>query len=152
MVARRLLVVSLPVALGACLGVEDEIASAGHTPPEASLRTPVIAAAGVTVLLDASASIDRDGDPLVYVFELDDGTAPQRTTEPVLAHLFTAPGLYTVRVRVVDPAGNESIAAQDVAVRTELPTPLNFCEKESDCIVGDECEAGMCFSTGGALE
>ncbi len=131
---------------------EEPLPAEPNTPPEAGLRTPVIAPVGRPVAIDASASSDRNADPLTYVFEFNDGSDTLRSAEALVYHTFAAQGLYSVRVRVIDLVGGESIAAQDVAVRDEYPDPPDFCEKSTDCVVGNECERGVCYATGGTLE
>jgi len=131
---------------------EEPVPTERNVPPEASLRTPVIAPVGRPVPIDASASSDANADPLTFVFEFNDGTLPQRSAEPLVYHTFTAEGLYSVRVRVIDLLAAEAVAAQDIAVRAEYPAIPDFCDKASDCVVGSECDHGVCYATGGALE
>jgi len=54
-------------------------------------------------------------------------------------------------VRVVDPAGSEGLAVQDVAVRAGV-SDIPRCERACDCVLGDECDGGLCYSTGGAID
>ena len=139
--------------LAGCLGFEEDPGVHSRTaPPEASLRTPVIAPVGQPVLLDASGSADRAGRALTYVFDVSDGTDAVRSTDPVIPHVFAHQGLFSVHVRVIDAAGQEAHAVQDIVVRSDYPDHPDFCRKASDCVVGDECEAGVCYSTGGALD
>ncbi len=139
--------------IAGCVGLDEDPGLHARTaPPDASLRTPVIAPVGQPVLLDASASVDRAGRALSFVFEVSDGTEPVRSTEPAIQHVFARQGLFTVHVRVVDAAGQEAHAAQDIIVRADYPDHPEFCQKASDCVVGDECDAGVCYSTGGALD
>jgi hypothetical protein len=136
------------VALAGCVEAGDDPLRVTQ-PRVASLRAPVIAPVGQPVTLDASGTTGRELEPLSFVFDLSDGSEPLRTTEPVVQHVFAHEGLYSVRVRVIDAAGREAAAIQDVAVRADRPAP---CLRASDCLVGDECEAGLCWSTGGSIE
>lgn len=144
----RTLSLVLAVALAGCVEPGDDPRRVTQV-RMASLRVPVIALVGEPVTLDASATTDRELEPLSFVFELSDGTEPRISAEPAVQHVFTRAGLYTVRVRVIDNAGREVMAIQDVAVRSELPPP---CQRASDCLVGDECDEGLCWSTGGSIE
>lgn len=137
------------LALGGCLMAEEH---ARNTPPVSSLRAPVIAPAGYAVVVDASASLDPEGDALTFVFDFGDGAGPVRSAEATLSHVFNDEGLYSVSVRVIDASGAESVATQDIAVRLDFPDPPDFCETSSDCVVGDECTAGICYSVGGAVD
>jgi hypothetical protein len=153
MFARTLSLLAVAWLIAGCFGGEEQPPSRGrNSPPEASLRAPVIAPLGVPVALDASSSTDRDADPLTYVFDFGDGSAPVRSNEPVVQHVFSSEGLFSVRVQVLDPSGGGSVAVQDIAVRAGFPDSPHLCDKASDCVVGDDCEAGVCFSTGGTLE
>lgn len=148
----RLTLVALASTL-ACAGGVDEAGGTRHnTPPAAALKAPVIAPMGRGVTLDASASADADGDPLSYVFELNDGSESFPTAEPVISHTFSSAGLFTVVVRVIDLHGDETRAAQDIAVRAEYPEVPDFCEASADCVVGDVCEGGVCYSLGGEID
>ena len=139
--------------LAGCVEADEEPgASTSHFPPEASLRAPVIARVGATVSFDANASTTSQNAPLVYVFDFGDGTHPVRSTDSTIQHVFAHEGLYSVRVQVFDAAGDESLAVQDVAIREDFSEPPDFCAKASDCLVGNECSAGVCYSTGGAVE
>ncbi len=134
-----------------CLGFEDDSASLEqHPPPEASLRVPVIAPVGAPVTIDASASSDAFGIT-IYVFDFNDGTEPLTATEPIVQHVFARQGLYSVQVTVQNQSGMSAMAAQDIAVRDDYPSEPAFCATAADCVVGDECAGGVCFSTGGDL-
>jgi hypothetical protein len=145
----RVLSLTVAVALAGCVDSGEEPLARVTQARIASLRAPVIALVGQPVTLDASATTGRDLEALSFVFELSDGTEPLRSTEPVLQHVFTHVGLYSVRLRVVDTAGHEAVAIQDVSVRADRPPP---CQRASDCLVGDECDAGVCWSIGGSIE
>ncbi len=62
-----------------------------------------IRAVGIPVTLTAQA-IDPGGDPLVYRFELGDGTVIESTTESTIEHIYDTPGEKEVRVVVTDDA------------------------------------------------
>lgn len=141
------------VSLWAC-GEDGEQAMGGtlNRDPVAVLRTPVIAPLERPVELDASRSFDPDGDTLKYVFEFTDGSRPASADLPISSHRFTGPGLFTVRLRVLDPTGAESAAEHDITIRLEYPEPPNFCSVGTDCVVGVECVDAVCFNVGGTLD
>lgn len=112
----------------------------------------MIAPLGVPVAFDASASLDPDGDPLTYVFHFNDGSEAAHTGEPLAFHTFNREALVTVVVRVVDLRGIEAMACQDVSIRGEYPSPPDFCDVLRPCVVGDECDDGVCFANGGAID
>jgi hypothetical protein len=53
------------------------------------------------VEFDASASTGPEGR--LYRFDFGDGSQPRLTTEPGVTHVYTVPGTFTARVRVIDP-------------------------------------------------
>ena len=121
-------------------------------PPVAMLKAPVIAQLGHGALLDASASHDPEGEPLTYIFQFSDGSNAVHTSDPICEHTFGREAIYTVLLRVVDLVGHESMAEQDVTVRAEFPNPPDFCAEHRDCVVGDECDNGVCYANGGTIE
>ncbi|MEK7705798.1 MAG: PKD domain-containing protein [Myxococcota bacterium] len=145
---------ALLAALGsACVGPTDPAADpATNAAPEAALRLPVIAPVGLPIDLDASASLDADHDPLTYFFEVGDGTAAVHSGTAIVSHTYEAAGLYTVYVRAIDLDGAEGNAAQDITVIDEYPAVPDYCHEAVDCVVGDECSAGVCYSNGGGLD
>lgn len=142
----------LAMVFAGCLAPEDPSKDADNTAPFASLRAPVIAPADKPVPLDAGESFDEEGGPLLYVFELGDGSHPLESSDALVTPTFQSAGLYTVLLRVIDSAGLEGHAEQDITVRLEYPEPPDFCEVSEDCVVGDLCEAGVCYSLGGTLD
>ncbi len=104
------------------------------------------------VRFDASRSIDYDADPLTYVFQFGDGSEALHSADPVVYHAFIVEAVYEVAVRAIDIHGEESMAAQDVSVRNNFPDPPDFCLGDADCTGGNECDGGVCFSTGGTVE
>ncbi|MEO0811505.1 MAG: PKD domain-containing protein [Myxococcota bacterium] len=148
-----LLVVASASFMCACAdGVDSVDTETRNSAPIALLTTPVIAPADAPVTLDASDSFDPDRDGLSFVFEPNDGSDPIESALPRIEHTFLGPGLFTVVVRAIDFEGLEGLAAQDVTVRLEYPEPPDFCSETEDCVIGDFCDEGVCFITGGTLE
>lgn len=88
-----------------------------NTAPSAALSTsPNPATTDDTVTLDASGSDDDDGTITTYDFDFGNGTFVSNGADPTATHKFAAPGTYTVRVRVTDNKGGQSIASDSVTV------------------------------------
>ncbi|MBI5510117.1 MAG: PKD domain-containing protein [Deltaproteobacteria bacterium] len=138
-------------SFSACNPPEDDLVR-GNTPPVAALRAPVIAPQGMPVRFDASASQDDDGDLLTFVFQWNDGTEATRASESAATHVFGREILVTVVVHAIDIHGAEALAEQDVSIRLDYPSPPDFCDAGRPCVVGDECDAGVCYANGGSVE
>lgn len=65
---------------------------------------------GMTVTFDAGASTDPDGTVVEYRWDFGDGTT-RATSAPETTHVYSAPGVYPVRLVVVDADGDESVPA-----------------------------------------
>lgn len=127
------------------------------TLPRAMLRTPVEATTDALVELDGSTSRDASGLGLSYVFDVlgngdATGTVVSSGKEPRCSHRFARPGIYTVRLRVIDASQRDALAVQDIVIRSDAETIDGPCHVASDCVLGDACEHGVCFSVGGAVD
>lgn len=136
-----------------CVGPTDPATDNGvNAAPQAALRLPVIGPVRAPIVFDASASTDADHDPLTYVFDAGDGSAAVQVSTPTVTHVYESPGLYSVYLRVMDLDGAESTAAQDISVIDEYPAAPDYCGTAADCVVGDECMEGVCYTNGGGLD
>ncbi|MEM6730102.1 MAG: PKD domain-containing protein [Myxococcota bacterium] len=149
---RALLCTTVALSFACANDVDSVDSGTRNSAPVAMLTAPVIAPSDQPVMLDASESFDPEGDVLTFVFELGDGSDPVESIDPVLLHTFNGPGLFTVVVRAIDVFDLEGLAAQDVTVRLEYPDPPDFCSETVPCVVGDLCDGGVCFSTGGTID
>ena len=114
--------------LGLCLaGCQD----LPNLPPDASfVFSPVspIVAGETTVVFNAAASRDDDGQIRTYVWNFGDGSPEQSLSAPTVTYVFPdTPARclevqYTVQLTVVDDAGDTGFASERVRV-IELPTP-----------------------------
>jgi len=88
-------------------------------PPTASASVPVHTRSGQTVIFDATASSDPDGDIVTYTYEFGDGTSVTTSADRV-PHTFTTSGPVRLawRVVVTDDAG-----LQDAVTGTIKVTP-----------------------------
>jgi PKD repeat protein len=69
------------------------------------------------VNFDATDSFDVDGSVVAYHWDFDDGEPGMTTTVPTVAHTFTEPGDYRVKVRVEDNQGAISEGPARIGVR-----------------------------------
>ncbi len=93
------------------------------------------------VILNATKSIDADGDELVYSFDYGDGEKAEEGPAPVARHAYKAAGTYAVKLTVTDrlprqtfnvappPAKDSAVLRLETAAGTELelnwPLPTN---------------------------
>ena len=99
-----------------------------NNPPVADAGGPYLVAAGGSVILDASASSDPDGNTLNYFWNLDDdgffggpGDATGVTTVFDTSSL-TAPATWPVFVLVQDQFGAYDTASATIVVTSEVPS------------------------------
>ena len=89
------------------------------SPPVAVARVDrATGAAPHAVRFDASESTDADGDISGYVWDFGDGSG---STEPSVAHVFTAPGVFTATLTVFDGTGNSAKANVTVTAEDTCP-------------------------------
>jgi parallel beta-helix repeat protein len=94
------------------------------TPPTAALNvTPNSGTAPFQVTADASGSTSGTNPIVSYTFDFGDGSpevGPQ--TSPTATHVYSQPGIRTVKVTVTDSGGLASSTTQQVLVRDAPPT------------------------------
>jgi glucose/arabinose dehydrogenase/PKD repeat protein len=84
-------------------------AEGGNLWPTAQLNAgPLQGAAPLTVEFSAVGSTDPEGDPLSYVWDFGDGSAPMTSTQPFVAHEYASDGDYVVSLQVFDAQGGRS--------------------------------------------
>ncbi len=108
---------------GAANDTANDIARARQTvavnfPPKADAGKDIRTCEQL-VFFDGSASTDPDQDPLAYHWDFGDKSGSQGVAA---SHLFTAPGLYPVRLRVDDNTGlGNSSDSKQIAVQINGP-------------------------------
>ena len=110
---------------GTCFRADDAsvVFTPREAPPAAALAvSPSVGAVPVSVTADASRSTDIDSTPIAaYTFDFGDGTPPVGPQPgPIATHTYTADGVYTVTVTVVDTAGLSGTASASVRVKPNL--------------------------------
>jgi len=83
-----------------------------EAPYAAVHSTPKDPAPSQPVRIDASESVDKNGNPCKnYVFDFGDGSPPVSSPNPVVNHAYDKPGTYPVTVIVTDRYGKKANAA-----------------------------------------
>jgi len=92
-------------------------------PPYAALKsTPPEAAINQPVLFDASDSHDFEGNPCVkFVWDFGDGSPKKTTDTPTTEHPYAKPGVFPVKVDVIDKNGQKANAGINQRVREPKP-------------------------------
>ena len=92
-------------------------------PTAVATANPVSGPAPLTVVFDASASTDPDGQPLLYTWDLNgDGTFDDSTSSSP-THTYAAAGTYTVRLRVSDTDGLSDTVLLTISASNGPPVP-----------------------------
>ncbi len=92
-----------------------------NRPPVALLDPP--SCTGLSCTFDAAASWDPDGDELSFAWGLGDGSESEG---PTVAHTYSQPGLYSIRLEVVDTQGAAAAISTTIDVRLEPDVPIGF--------------------------
>lgn len=87
---------------------------------------------GAELVFNASESRDPDGSIVKYVWDFGDGTTLE-TENPVVTHVYDAPGTYTVVLTVVDDDGLESRLEVEVTIAAIAKPTERAGRFESDC-------------------
>lgn len=86
---------------------------ASNEAPVADAGGPYLVKPGARLVLDASGSVDADGDVLTYAWDLDgDGAFDDATGPTATFHAHRPPGSYPVAVQVSD--GTETVTAETI--------------------------------------
>lgn len=85
-----------------------EIGVRVNAPPVVEIDAPGVACVGQEIVLDASRSLDGEGDELRYRWDLGDGS---RAEGPVVRHRYERPGIYPVTVLADDGSGAANATA-----------------------------------------
>jgi plastocyanin len=106
------------------IGMRGEVLVTVNDPPVASFSAPLSAEQGSAVTLDASSSMDPNGQALTYAWDFDgDGTFEETSTSATVVHAFPAPGSFTVGLRVTDSNDDAVGPESSTAVQTITIVP-----------------------------
>ena len=100
-----------------------------RSPIASATATPDNGQEPLTVSFDGSASRDPEGEALSYAWDFEgDGTVD--ATTPTATHTYTAPGAYSARLTVTDPAGKSGttllpITAGNARPQVSFAGPVN---------------------------
>lgn len=89
-----------------------------NQPPKVIVSIPNKARVGEEVFFDASDTIDSDGDPITFAWDLGDGS---RSSRSAFAHVFQQPGVYTVSL-TVRAGSHEEKTSEKIVVSPALPS------------------------------
>ncbi|MEA2269725.1 MAG: hypothetical protein QOC64_2335 [Solirubrobacteraceae bacterium] len=117
---------------------------------------PAVAVVGSPVTLDASESVDLDGEILTYEWDLDGdaafgGAQDAVTTSPTLQHTFAGGAAVAIRLRVTDDSGDAALgrATSDPVTITPNRRPVVVVGAAPDTVTAGDPVA---FSAGGSSD
>ena len=90
--------------------------------PVARFSAPATAEANEAVSFDASASVDPEGDPLIYSWDFGDGTT-QQVSWPQTEHRYAVARTHIARLTVSDHEGASDTASQVISISQPLVIP-----------------------------
>ncbi|RBY85739.1 PKD domain-containing protein [Blastococcus sp. TF02A-30] len=102
-----------------------------------------------TVSVDASGTVDPEGDPITYAWDFGDGSSESGVTA---SRTFAADGSYPVKLTVTDPSGAPGVMTKTVTVSTvpvvtpepEAPSlPISDLAADVVTFMGREGDAGL---------
>jgi fibronectin type 3 domain-containing protein len=101
----------------------NQLAHPGSGVPKAAVTVPAEAYPGVPVELSGEGSLDSNGAPLSYAWDVDGNGYGAAGSSPDTTAVFAAPGDRTVRLRVANPAGTTAVATATVHVIADPGPP-----------------------------
>ena len=122
------------IALGSGWGGEFYIRNISELPPSPKFSySPSNAATHVPIVFNASRSSDPQGPIVNYTWLFGDGVI-NSTDQPVIAHVFSDPGVFNVTLTVANSAGMQASTSQTVHVLQS--TYLSISTDSSTAAVG----------------
>ncbi len=97
--------------------------SATNHSPTADAGGPYEAAEGKAVTLSAESSTDVDGDPLAFVWDFGDGSAPLTTTATTVDHTYADNGTYAISLTADDGRQGSGVDTTHATVTNVAPKP-----------------------------
>ena len=108
---RRLRVLSVGLTLIMAFAILYGCALFNRAPIASFNVVPTTGPSPLLVEVNASSSIDPDGDTLIYAWDFDDGSFGSGVA---LTHTYTADGQYTIRLTVTDSQGQQGTTVQTI--------------------------------------
>lgn len=106
--------------------------------------TPIVPVVNETVIFNASDSYDPDGRIVSYEWDFSDGNVTT-TTNPIITHIYTAIGNYTVTLTVTD---NDAKSTSTSAMVSVIKYPIaNFTYSPETPLVGQSVTFNATLST-----
>src|SRR5882672_5808953 len=102
--------------------------------PHANAGGPYSGIVNSPVSFDGTGSSDPDGDALTYAWDFGDGHTCLGATP---MHVYPAPGIYNIILRVTDPDGNYDEDVTTVTIRSEISVVLALKNGKSTINLGD---------------
>jgi len=95
----------------------SDIVGVRNYPTAAFTYTPDYPIAGKSTSFDASSSSPNGGVIIGYFWDFGDGTPSANVTNPIITHVYTAVGNYTVTLTVTDSEGLTGVISHTLKVR-----------------------------------
>jgi hypothetical protein len=106
--------------------------------PEGRIEVPSDVDEGSEITLDASASTSRNGEIILYEWDLDDdGVFEESLQDPLIIFTYRDDGEYNVKLRVTDNAGFTNVVESQINVLNTPPHSLNI-QISGETITGEE--------------
>ena len=100
-----------------------------HYTPEPFFMVSETVNEGTSSELDASASFSKNGDVILYEWDLNgDSVYEESLLEPVISFQFTDDGVYSVGLRITDEAGFSSSYIKEISVLNTSPFNVEFSQ------------------------
>jgi PKD repeat protein len=116
--------------------IDTQTVTIGNRAPVAGFDVAPLQPISKQLVTFTSVSTDPDGTIASQAWEFDGTNDFNDGTGPVATRTYSAPGTYTVKLRVRDNGGAEKIASREVTVANRPPTG-SFAYKPSAPVAGD---------------
>jgi len=123
-----------------------------NSPPIADAGSDVSTSEGAPLSLDASASVDPDGDSLTYDWDLDQDGQYDDATGAIIQVTFADNGINTVGLRVTDAEGLSSVDTVQIIVSNVAPTITAITGPVDPVLIGNLAVLNANFSDPGIAD
>ncbi len=98
---------------------QSEVLNINSAPQASFVATPTEGSAPLTVTFDASASLDSDGEIVVYEWDFGDGSDTSDIA-PVISHEYSTDSTFTVTLNILDNNGASDTASLTLFIGTSV--------------------------------